>query len=114
VTAKLEEPFVIAGVIGAQNPSPGVAEVSSSEIALKCRECADKALALARQAQTVRETRNLLQLAETWMRLAARFDRCVRQPPRSAEEKLFAIFLADLPQSEPAVDAQDASPPKAA
>jgi len=72
--------------------------VQSSEIALKCRECADKALAQAREARTVREAQNLLQLAETWMRAAARFDRCVRQAPRSSEDELFRIFLTGAPK----------------
>jgi hypothetical protein len=84
--------------------------VQSSEIALKCRECADKALALARQAQTVRETRNLLQLAETWMRVAARFDRCVRRPRRSSEDELFYVLLTGMPQDQPAVGTGEASP----
>jgi hypothetical protein len=88
--------------------------MQSSEIALKCRECADKALTLAREAPTVRETRNLLQLAEIWLRLAARFDRCVKQPPRSAEDKLFAVFLAGLPQTQPAAIATEVSLPPSA
>ncbi len=70
--------------------------VRSNDIALKCRECADKALALAREATTVRETRNLLQLAEIWMRAAARFDRCVQRRPRSPEDKLFYMFLTKM------------------
>ena len=83
--------------------------MGSSEIALKCRECADKALALAREARTDRETRNLLQLAETWMRVAARFDRCVGQPPRSEEDKLFSVFLDGALQDQPALGAEEAS-----
>jgi hypothetical protein len=85
--------------------------MQSSEIALKCRECADKALTLAREAQTVRETRNLLQLAEIWLRLATRFDRCVKQQPRSAEEKLFSVFLAGMQQAQPAIGTGEKSPP---
>jgi hypothetical protein len=65
---------------------------------MKCRECADKALTLAREARTVRETRNILQLAEIWLRLAARFDRCIRPPPQSSEDELSYIFLSGMPQ----------------
>jgi len=61
---------------------------------MKCRECADKALTLAREARTVRETRNILQLAEIWLRLAARFDRCIRPPPQSSEDELSHIFFS--------------------
>ena len=71
--------------------------MQSCETARKCRECADNALALARQARTAREARHYLQLAETWLRLAARFERYLKQPPRSPEDKLFYLFLKTPP-----------------
>jgi hypothetical protein len=90
--------------------------VQSSEIARKCRECADKARALAGQAQTARETRNLLQLTEVWLRLADRFDRCARQPPRSSEDKLFYLIFAEALEAQPApaVDTGETSAAKIA
>jgi hypothetical protein len=42
-------------------------------------------------------------LAEIWLRAAARLDRCVRPPPRSSEDKLFYIFVTDMPQVQPTI-----------
>jgi hypothetical protein len=80
------------------------------ETARKCRECADSALALAREAKTTREARHYLQLAEIWLRLAARFERYLKQPPRSPEDKLFYLFHETSPPAYPGQDADGASP----
>jgi hypothetical protein len=79
----------------------GEGAVQSSETARKCRECADSALALAREVQTAREARHYLQLAEIWLRLAARFERYGKQAPRSPEDKLFYLFHKTTPPAYP-------------
>jgi hypothetical protein len=84
--------------------------MQSCETARKCRECADNALALAREARTTREARHYLQLAEIWLRLAARFERYLKQPPRSPEEKLFYLFHETSPPAYPGQDADSGSP----
>ena len=83
--------------------------MQSCETARKCRECADSALALARQAQTAREARHYLQLAEIWLRLAARFERYLKQPPRSPEDMLFYLFHETSPPAYPGQDADNAN-----
>jgi len=82
----------------------------SCETARKCRECADNALALSREAKTTREARHYLQLAEIWLRLAARFERYLKQPPRSPEDKLFYLFHETSPPAYPGQDADGPSP----
>jgi hypothetical protein len=71
------------------------------EIARKCRECADKALALARQAATVRHARYLMQLAETWLRLAKRFEGYGKRPPRTNEDSLLDALFQGVPPADP-------------
>ncbi len=71
------------------------------ETARKCRECADSALALARQAQTVREVRHYLRLAEIWLRLATRFERCDKAPSLSAADELLLLFRKTIPAAYP-------------
>jgi hypothetical protein len=87
----------------------GEGAVQSSETARKCRECADSALALAREAQTAREARHYLQLAEIWLRLAARFERYGKQPPRSPEDKLFYLFHETTPPAYPGESSENPS-----
>jgi len=88
--------------------------VQSREIARKCRECADSALALARQAPAARDVRHYLRLAEIWLRLAARFDRCHKQPPRSPEDELLLLFFQDMPPAAyPGAEAENTSAPDA-
>ena len=83
--------------------------VQSRETARKCRECADSALALAREAQTARDVRHYLRLAEIWLRLAARFDRCHKQARSPEDELLFLLFQETPPAVYPDTAAEGAS-----
>ena len=84
--------------------------MQSCETARKCRELADRSLALAREAGTTREARHYLQLAEIWLRLAARFERYLKQPPRSPEDRLLYLFSETPPPAYPGQDADGPSP----